>query len=418
MASKKVLYISYDGMTDPLGRSQVLPYLAGLSQQGYSFTLISFEKPERYQKFKSQIEQICAANAIRWVPLMYTKRPPVLSTIYDVIKMRKLAFELQQEHHFDIVHARGAYVTSIVAHALQQKFGVRYVFDMRGFWADERIDGRLWNLKNPIYRTIYNFFKKREKKFLEQADYVITLTHEAEKEIHSWEHIDRSPVPIEVIPCCVDMDTFSTARVDIALRGQLRDSLNLTQDDYILLYLGSLGTWYMLGEMLDFFRVLHSIKPAAKLLFVTNDAQDHIFSEAAARGIDRSLLRVVNSPFDQVPTHIALADASIFFITPAYSKKASSPVKQGELMSMGVPVVCNAGVGDTEWIVKKYGSGVVVDQFDQSGYETAARLLLSTRFDKKAIQEGAEEFFSVQEGVARYREVYEAILTNPSPVHA
>ena len=43
----RALYISYDGMTDPLGRSQVLPYLQGLSERGHEITLLSCEKPAR-----------------------------------------------------------------------------------------------------------------------------------------------------------------------------------------------------------------------------------------------------------------------------------------------------------------------------------------------------------------------------------
>ena len=37
----RALYISYDGMTDPLGRSQVLPYLEGLAKRGHEITLVS-----------------------------------------------------------------------------------------------------------------------------------------------------------------------------------------------------------------------------------------------------------------------------------------------------------------------------------------------------------------------------------------
>ena len=48
--NKNVLYISYDGMTDPLGQSQVLPYLSGLSKEGYSFHLISFETALNLEK--------------------------------------------------------------------------------------------------------------------------------------------------------------------------------------------------------------------------------------------------------------------------------------------------------------------------------------------------------------------------------
>ena len=35
-------------MTDPLGQSQVLPYLIGLTKEGYQFTILSFEKKERF----------------------------------------------------------------------------------------------------------------------------------------------------------------------------------------------------------------------------------------------------------------------------------------------------------------------------------------------------------------------------------
>jgi len=49
---KNVLYISYDGMTDPLGQSQVLPYLVNLSASGYNFTILSCEKKKKYKKNK------------------------------------------------------------------------------------------------------------------------------------------------------------------------------------------------------------------------------------------------------------------------------------------------------------------------------------------------------------------------------
>ena len=41
---KRVLYISYDGLTDPLGQSQILPYLQHLAKESYQFTILSFEK--------------------------------------------------------------------------------------------------------------------------------------------------------------------------------------------------------------------------------------------------------------------------------------------------------------------------------------------------------------------------------------
>jgi hypothetical protein len=40
----RTVYLSYDGLDDPLGQSQVLPYLLGLAQRGHRFHVISFEK--------------------------------------------------------------------------------------------------------------------------------------------------------------------------------------------------------------------------------------------------------------------------------------------------------------------------------------------------------------------------------------
>ena len=42
-AKRKILYISYDGILEPLGHSQVLKYISFLSKD-FSVTLISFEK--------------------------------------------------------------------------------------------------------------------------------------------------------------------------------------------------------------------------------------------------------------------------------------------------------------------------------------------------------------------------------------
>ena len=44
------LYLSYDGALDPLGRSQVVPYLEGLSGRGWRFDLVTFEKGERWRE--------------------------------------------------------------------------------------------------------------------------------------------------------------------------------------------------------------------------------------------------------------------------------------------------------------------------------------------------------------------------------
>ena len=81
--SKKVLYLSYDGLTDPLGQSQILPYVKGLSKIGYQFTILSCDKRDRYKKLKDHIQELCDEDNIEWVSIPFTTRPPILSKFFD-----------------------------------------------------------------------------------------------------------------------------------------------------------------------------------------------------------------------------------------------------------------------------------------------------------------------------------------------
>src|SRR5947209_1212375 len=96
--NRNILYITYDGLTDPLGQSQILPYIKGLSQYGYRFTIVSFEKKERFQKEKEIVEKLIKESNIIWIPLWFTSRPPLLAKFYDALKMKLKAIALQKEH--------------------------------------------------------------------------------------------------------------------------------------------------------------------------------------------------------------------------------------------------------------------------------------------------------------------------------
>lgn len=401
----RVLYLSYDGVTDPLGQSQVLPYIEGLSKKGVSFTIISFEKSAAYQKSAVAMAERLKQSGIEWVPLMYTKKPPVLSTLWDVWQMYRAAEKLIKQNSYDIVHCR-SYISALVGQKLKKHYGTKFVFDMRGFYADERVDGHIWNLSNPVYNTVYHYFKRKEKDFLSEADYVISLTNKAKGIIHSWEEIPGQPIPIQVIPCCADLDLFTTNNIKPDLQQQLRQQFNLTGNEFVLSYLGSIGTWYMLPEMLDFFKVLLQKRPDSRFLFITTDNPDHIYKAVQQKGINKDRIIVTPAERKSLPTFLSLSSWSIFFIKPVFSKSASSPTKQGEIMGMGIPHVCNAGVGDVDEVLSAYkGSGIVVPDFTAPCYEAAISKMLKPSTGTAPVP----EVYSLKLGVSKYAEVYRTL---------
>lgn len=407
--SVPVLYLSYDGMTDPLGQSQVLPYICGLTQQGYKFTLISFEKKERYATDKAIIEAICQKNNIEWHPLMYTKKPPVLSTLNDIRQMRRLTTLLHKKNNFSIVHCR-SYIAALVGLRMKERYGTRFIFDMRGLWADERVDGGLWPQTNFLYKTVYRFFKKKEIAFLNNADHTISLTHNAKKEILSWPQLRSPAIPLTVIPCCVDTEHFNPGKISENDITTLKDRLQIKSGQTTIAYYGSIGTWYLLNEMLAYYQQLLQNNADTIFLFVTPDPPESIFKVSRPLGIPDNHLRIVSAKRSEMPGYIAVCDYSIFFIKPSYSKRASSPTKQGEIMSMGKPIICNSNVGDTDLIVEEYASGYAIDHFTNSEYNKGIDKMKDYHsFDPEHIRAGALSYFSLAKGVEQYAAIYKGL---------
>lgn len=399
----KVLYLSYDGMTDPLGQSQVIPYLMGLSKSGHQFHLISFEKNEN-RNLQGTVAQMLNAGNIQWHPLTYHKSPPVLSGVYDLFLMYRRALKIISENKIDFIHSR-SYPSSLVALALKKKKTIPYIFDMRGFWADERVEGNIWQLTNPVYKMIYRYFKQMERKMLNHAGAVVSLTENARKWIISEWHHDEHQAPVTVIPCCCDTNLFQLQSQEKKLAA--RNSLQIPPNAFVLGYTGSIGTWYMLEEMIQFYKKLHSIRPDTWFLIITRHEHELIRLKAAEHEIRQ--YKIIAADRQQVAYYLNAVDAAVFFIRPTFSKKASSPVKQAELMAMGIPSVTNAGIGDTDFFFADETPGILVKDFSNDQLMHAAKMLVTKKFDHAAIRQIALNHFALQNGVEAYLKIYQEL---------
>lgn len=404
----RVLYLSYDGMCDPLGASQVLPYLTGLAARGHAINLISFEKPDRSEAERAAVQGQCDEAGVAWHPLAYHKRPPILSAMYDLWRMESLAMRLERREPFDIVHCR-SYLAALVGLRMKRRTGTRFLFDMRGFWADERVDGGLWNLRNPLFRLVFDYFKRREADFLREADHVVSLTEAGRRILLERRHGSQG-TPITVIPCCVDFEAFAPVRAKD--RAAARKALDIPSQATVAAYLGSFGSWYLVDDMLAVFRVQLETDPEARFLIVTREPAAEILAAAKARGVPSERVIVRAASRAEVPALMAAADYGLFFIKPAFSKKASSPTKMGELLALELPMITNGEVGDVAQIVDETGAGVVVTGFDEGAYRSALDELSSLKPDMAKWRAGSKRWFDLATGIDRYDSIYRALAAD------
>ena len=407
MGKNRILFISYDGLTDPLGQSQVLPYLIHLNRLNYEIHILSTEKNENFLNNKKVIEKIIDEENLKWFYIEYTKTPPIFSTIKDVQSLNRTVRKLHKQYNYSFLHCR-SYISALVGLSMKRKFGLKFLFDMRGFWADERIDGGIWNLKLLPFKVVYNFFKKKEREYLTQADHVISLTYNGKNEMRSWDYLSDKKDNISVIPCCADLEHFDFQKNPMDLK--IKRELGINDDAFVLCYLGSVGTWDMQDEMLDYFKVQLKSMPNSVFLWITKDHPSLILNAAEKLGIADKMV-IKPSERSDLPKLISICDASIFFIKPLFSKKASSPTKQAELLGMGIPLICNSNVGDTNEILEKENVGLVTADFTEAGYQNIVDGLPDMlKIDKHHLRNVAIKHFSLKEGVKKYAEVYKGLV--------
>lgn len=408
-AAKKFLFVSVDGMTDPLGQSQVLPYLTGLAAKGYQVEIVSCEKEGNFNSSRHIIEALISRHNIQWHYCFYKSKTPLLSQLKNYFELKQLARKRVLANKSNVVLHCRSYLPAIIGLKLKGKYSTPFIFDMRGFWADERIDGNIWSKKNPVTLFLYRRFKLREKQLLQRSDVIVSLTHKAKSMILAW-GLGISADKIHVIPCCADLAHFSVQGIDTQLALAMAKDLPQLRDKFVLSYIGSLGTWYMIDEMMAFYRELLK-KTEAAFLIITKDDEQLVLDAARKAGVSADHIVVRPAHRAQVPYYIQLSQASVFFIRPSFSKNASSPTKMGELLSMGVPIITNKGVGDVDAIIEAGQCGVLVNGFDTSSYASAADSLLSgiDRY-RQHTEDTAQRYFSLQDGIEKYSAIYTAFL--------
>lgn len=386
-----VLYIAYDGMLEPLGQSQVLAYLERLVS-GRPIHLLSFEKPEDWADAdaRGRVQARMDAAGIQWHPRHYHKRPSAVATSWDIGIGILSGLWLLLRHRLRIVHAR-SYVAAVMALALKRLTGARFVFDMRGFWADERVDGGLWPREGRMYRVAKWF----ERRFLLDADHVVSLTHAGVRELQGFEYLHGKLPPFSVIPTCADLSRFVPAVTP--------------RERFVLGYVGSAGTWYLFDAAVACFAKLLELRPDARWLIVNRNEHDYIRERLVAGGLSMDAIELRSAEHSEVPMQMARMHAAMFFIKPVFSKQASAPTKLAEFLGCGIPCLGNAGVGDMAGILEAERVGVALEGFDSASLQQGLEKLIALTADpdiQPRCVAAAQRHFSLDEGVAQYRAVY------------
>ena len=391
-----VLYFSYSGALEPLGRSQVLPYVCGLADLGYRMRLVSFEKPASLKKsarmraLAGELEE----RGVEWVPLRYHRRFPVVATGYDILQGARTGRRLHRDCPIRLLHAR-SYPAGMMASHVGKRIGVPWIFDMRGFWVDERIEAGIWAARAAITRTA----RRAERRLLADSAAVVQLTHQGAALVSALAPEGAEP-NTTVIPTCVDMDRFRPSDDPERVRRELG-----IPGGPVMVYVGSLSTWYLPDLT---FRVggAFARRTGGSFVVLTREVE---FARARAEALGvNAIIQAVEH--HQVPVWLSAADVGIAFVRPDPAKRASAPTKVGEYLACGLAVVATVGVGDldTQFEGATVAHTVPAD-VDPARVVDLAIEMGNTRDRSSQARALAKRYYDLQMGIERYASLYRSL---------
>jgi glycosyltransferase involved in cell wall biosynthesis len=371
--------------------------------------MVSFEKavrsPAEDASDQKQMASYLREQGIRWIRLCYHKRPSLPATLYDIAQGILQAAREHSQERVALVHARG-YVPGAIAWGLKRWLGIPYLFDIRGLQAEEYVDAGQWQ----AHEFRFWLTKRVEQWILRDTDAMVTLTEAIRPVLSNFPGLRSRPMlpPWEVIPCCVDLDHF---RFREEGRRRVRGEFGMGERP-VLVYAGSIGTWYLLEEMVEFFTVARRTLPELFFLILANGSSDAVWAVLRKHGIDDKDVAVRWVRSGELPDYLSAADAGIAFIRPCLSKRSSSPSKYAEYLACGLPIVINGGIGDADALIEQERAGVLVKAFDVESYNRAlAELRRHLSRGRDVFRKIAEKHFSVSDRACpAYRRVYERIL--------
>jgi len=402
-----ILYLTYDGLLDPLGPSQILPYVKDISRHQDEVVVVSFEKSERLLHGKDALLSDLQNYSITWKPLLFTKGLGFLGKLLDLSRMYLKAFIVACKYNIKVVHTRShppAQVGLFVKRITKAKF----IFDFRGLWVDERVDKGGWDLNRLFDRLQYKYYKRVERTLLIQSDHVVVLTNKVVDEVMKLGAIEKSR--ITVIPCCADYNHFPLSTD--AHKIDARISLGIPTDAFVLGYLGSIGRMYLLDRFLHLFKLAVTARKNCHALLITRDTsafkqlmKSHLTPELSSR------VHVKSASRDEVPVFLPAIDVMVSFILSTYARTGASPTKMAECFASGIPVIANPGVGDVKRVVDQLDGGWIVDPFsDADLMEVVQNLDTICSKGGQRLRDVSRPILGLEYATQSYQSVYDKLV--------
>lgn len=303
-----------------------------------------------------------------------------------------------------VLHCRGPHAARCGLKAVRGMPGGSVVFDCRG---DDPAEAVARAGLDPVdeggaggaARKVFQQALEHEQIAVNGADRIACVSGVLGDLLRRRHRFDEEK--ISILPCAVDGASFSPQH-----RDEARRELGFG-DRFVLGYLGSANWYQCIDESLDLFHSVLARSPEAHFFAITTDLEP-MRRALALRGVCGERFTLLSLPAAQVARFVPAMDAGLLIRRRNAVNAVASPVKFGEYLASGVPVILTPGIGDFSAAVDSHRIGQVVDFSGPNG-SVDASAIRATAFDedqRRRCRNYAEQQLSTDRQLENFYRLY------------
>ena len=391
------LYITYDGLLDPLGKTQVLPYILGIAEAGFRFTILSYEKSDRDPAQLRQMADFLHSKNITWIrlPFVYGRFQGLLRIFRGASELRKI----ENQDPIAFAHMRAIIPAVIYRLAMIRK---PFIYDIRSFlgqWVDV---GRL-GAKSFSYKILSWF----EDWLIRNASGLVVLDQSGFQYLLDNYKL-RSTV--NVIPTSTDLRSSFTSVCPIE-----HDSSTLIR----FVFLGGARFPYLPIDAFRFVLSLINYGFDCTIDFINERDHELIENACTLSAFPRERFRLFSLSPEHVEERLPLYDCGLVFVANGPWLSMSSPTKIGEYLASGLHLVGLEGISVLDRLAAQSSCVDVLKRNDNSEscylstFQHAFKLIERIKSPGRSSQARilAEKYYDRQKAVSKYIDLYHSVLS-------
>ena len=251
------------------------------------------------------------------------------------------AIKMIKKWNLDIIHSQTEFGIGTFARIISKQLGIPLVHTYHTMYEDY------------VHYITHGYFNRSSKKIVEYLTLfycdktiseLVVPTKKAYELFKQKYKVDRN---VYIVPTGIDIEKFYREKNKKINIPQTRKNLGINEDDFVILFVGRIGSEKNIELLLTAMKALVNVSPKIKLLIVGDGPDLENYKEYTIKNeIDNNVIFTGKVPWNKINEYYIIADV---FATASHTETQGLTVI--EAMAASLPVVCIDDESFTDTII-------------------------------------------------------------------